>query len=367
MMRAFPRVRLPVSVCSSALAALVCVGASADVGASPAPGPQVLVVLAGDRPDAGKMQAAVANLLGLEGIAVIWRRSSRPPTAEDQVADDEVAKQPRPDRRVLVDITEPAIVSLRLLTTTTAGAVAPAARIVEASVLDEATCETVAQILRSVVLAPGESPPVSAPAPASAVIASASPLPPPEPPSVARRRRFELRSGYVAAASIGDLGWLSGVTLAGSWALMQGAGSPIVVLGLGRVTGDFAALDAPANADLAIWSARAGLGWEHSWGKRWWVAAETSVGPDWLAVTPRTNGATGDFMLAGDQRAVRLAFRPLIRGEVALAGPLLLFLQLHADVMPEARANVVEGTVSRTYTVQGRADVAGAIGVAFRP
>jgi hypothetical protein len=363
MIRAFSRVLLLIGVCSSALAVLASAGFSGDVGAAPGAEPQVLVALAGDRPDAWKLQAAVANLLGLEGIAIVWRRSSSPPTVEDLAAGEEVSKQAKPDHRVLVDLTDPAIVSLRLLAT--AGAVAPAGRIVEASVLDEATCETVAQILRSIVLAPGASPPVSASA--SAAIVSASPPQPLEPAEVARRRRFELRSGYVAAASPGDLGWLSGVTLAGSWAIARGAESPVVVLGLSRLTGDFAAPNAPANADLAIWSARAGLGWEHSWGKRWWVAAETSVGPDWLAVTPRTNGATGDFMLAGAQRAVRLAFRPLIRGEVALAGPLLLFLQLHADLMPEARANVIEGTVSRTYTVQGRADLAGAIGVAFRP
>jgi hypothetical protein len=241
MIRALSRVRLLVGACSSALAVLAGVGFSAHVGAAPGAEPQVLVMLAGDRPDAWKMQAAVASLLGLEGIAVIWRRSSSPPTVDDQVGGDEVMKQPRPDHRVLVDITDPAIVSLRLLAT--AGAVAPAARIVEAPVLDEATCETVAQILRSVVLAPGESPPVSAPAPAMALIASASPSPspPPEPPDVARRRRFELRSGYVAAASPGDLGWLSGATLAGSWALTRGAGSPVVVLGLSRVAGDFAA------------------------------------------------------------------------------------------------------------------------------
>jgi hypothetical protein len=326
----------------------------------PTPRAIVAVTLLGERGDSWRMERAVDTLLGLEGIAVEWRRSQVDPSPDDLVIDRAPGIT---RRRVLVDIRDSSTVVLRWLTT---GDTAPAARIVAAGTFDEANCEAIAQILRSVLLAPQDSAGSAVPIPAAAAsaIVSASPALPP----AIRERRVDLRFGYVATGEGGDPLFLAGPTLAGSWAVTgkRLAGSPTVCLSVTRATAVFANAAAPADASVVIWSLLAGVGWEHAWADSWWLAVEANIGPDRIEVTPRANGGTTGLQLASPQSVVRIAVRPVIRGEVGLAGPVVFFLQAQADLTPGARVDFKDADTSRSTVIEGRMMLGGAIGAALR-
>lgn len=340
------------------LAALAFVASTVAASAHAAPGErsEVIVTLAGERADSSRMEEAVESLLGLEGIVVAWERLHGAPGEGSRFVDADRARSSGP-RRVLIDVTSPTTVSILLLR---AGGATPAVRVVDARTLDEATCETIAQILRSVLLVPDALPPQAAAAPSGATVAAraSSPAPPP--------RRVDLRAGYVVSTAGGDLGFLTGATVAASWATSGRAGSPIVVLSLTRSSGAFASAGAPADASFTLWSLRVGAGWERSWRTGWRLAVEGSVGPDQLNVTPASNGETGTFQVAPPQSAVRLAVGTAVRGEVALIGPALFFLQAQADLMPQAQVVVQDGSNSRRYVVENGFGASGAAGLATR-
>ena len=327
----------------------------------------VVFTLLGERGDSWRMERAVDTLLGLEGIAVEWRRSQVEPSPGD-LGIDRVPGLAR--RHVLVDIRDSSTVILRWLTT---GDTAPAARVVPAGTFDEANCEAIAQILRSVLLAPLESARSAVPIPAAASsFVPAPPLPSPSPspslPLAARYRRVDLRFGYVAMGEGGDRLFLAGPTLAGSWAVTgKGrAGWPIVGLSVTRATAAFTDAAAPADASVVIWSLLAGVGWEHAWGDSWWLAFEANIGPDRIEVTPRANGGTTGLALASPQSVVRIAVRPVIRGEVGLAGPVILFLQAQANLTPGAGVDFKQADTSRSHVIESRMTLGGAIGAALR-
>ncbi len=326
----------------------------------------VAVTLLGERGNSWRMARAVDTLLGLEGIAVEWRRSQVDPSPGD-LAIDRVSGITR--RRVLVDIRDSSNVILRWLTV---GDTAPAARIVAAATFDEANCEAIAQILRSVLLAPleagGSAVPIPAAAARSIVSASPSPSPSPSLPRAARERRVDLRFGYVATGEGGDPLFLAGPTLAGSWAVTgkRRAGSPTVGLSVTRAASVFATEAAPADASVVIWSLLAGVGWEYAWVDSWWLAVEANIGPDRIEVTPRANGGTTGLPLASSQSVVRIAVRPVIRGEVGLAGPVVLFLQAQANLTPGARVDFKDADTSRSTVIESRIMLGGAIGAALR-
>jgi len=326
----------------------------------------VVFILLGERGDSWRMERAVDTLLGLEGIAVDWRRSQVDPSPDDWGI-DHVPGMAR--RHVIVDVRDSSTVILRWLTT---GETAPAARIVAAGTFDEASCEAIAQILRSVLLAPQESARSAVPIPSSTassfVSASPSPSPSPSSPPAARDRRVELRFGYVAMGEGGDTLFLAGPTLAGSWAVVgkRRAGSPTVGLSVTRAAAVFADAAAPADASVVIWSLLAGVGWEHAWADSWWLAVEANIGPDRIEVTPRANGGTTGLQLASPQSVVRIAVRPVIRGEIGLAGPLVLFLQAQANLTPGARVDFKDADTSRSYAIESRLMLGGAIGAALR-
>lgn len=322
----------------------------------------VAVTLLGERGDSWRMERAVDTLLGLEGIAVEWRRSQVDPSPGDLVI-DRVAGITR--RRVLVDIRDSSNVILRWLAT---GDTAPAARIVAAGTFDEANCEAIAQILRSVLLAPQQSAGSAVPIPAAAASSFVSASPSTSLPPAARERRVDLRFGYVATGQGGDPLFLAGPTLAGSWAVTgkRRAGSPTVGLSVTRATAVFAYAAAPADASVVIWSLLAGVGWEHAWADSWWLAVEANIGPDRIEVTPRANGGTTGLQLASPQSVVRIAVRPVIRGEVRLAGPVVLFLQAQANLTPGARVDFKDADTSRSTVIESRTMLGGAIGAALR-
>jgi hypothetical protein len=337
--------------------AFVVSAVAASAHAEPRARSEVIVTLAGERADSSRMEEAVESLLGLEGIVVAWERLHSAPGEGSRFVDADRAQSSAP-RRVLVDVTSPTTVSILLLR---AGGPTPAVRVVDARTLDEATCETIAQILRSVLLAPDALPRQAAPVPSAETVAAAgasSPAPAPRP--------VDLRAGYVLSTAGGDLGFLTGATVAASWATSGRAGSPIVVLSLTRSSGAFASAGAPADASFTLWSLRVGAGWERSWRTGWWLAVEGSVGPDQLNVTPASNGETGTFRVAPPQSAVRLAVRTAVRGEVALIGPALFFLQAQADLMPQAQVEVQDGSNSRRYVVENGFGASGAAGLAMR-
>jgi hypothetical protein len=324
--------------------------------AAPRERSEVIVTLAGERADSSRMEEAVESLLGLEGIVVAWERLHGARGEGSRFVDADRAQSSAP-RRVLIDVTSPTTVSILLLR---AGGAIPAVRVVDARTLDEATCETIAQILRSVLLAPDALPRQAAAAPSGATVAARASSRAPAP------RRVDLRAGYVVSTAGGDLGFLTGATVAASWATSGRAGSPIVVLSLTRSSGAFASAGAPADASFTLWSLRVGAGWERSWRMGWWLAVEGSVGPDQLNVTPASNGETGTFQVAPSQSAVRLAVRTAVRGEVALIGPALFFLQAQADLMPQAQVEVQDGSNSRRYVVENGFGASGAAGLATR-
>lgn len=350
--------RARLSAITSALSVLApCIVGLAQVDASPASGESVPVTVAviGERADSWRMERAVQTLLGLDHMVVEWRRSP---------VDEVVDRAPGTRRRqAVVDIRDSATVTIRLPTT---GA-APAVRMVVATSLDEATCETIAQIIRSALLAPeGSATPISS-TPNVTTSRSAALEPPPSPP-VPPRRRFDLRSGYVATGGGSDLPLLPGVTLASSWALGRPilGGSPAIGISVARVAAVFAPANFPADASVVIWSASVGIGWERSWAERWWLSIEADIGPDLIQVTPRQNGDTVGFQLGPVQTVVRLAVRPVVRGEVALAGPLALFLQAQVDVTPGARVDLRDGDITRTYVIESRVRPGGVAGAAIR-
>ena len=316
--------------------------AAAAAQAEPRPRSEVIVTLVGDRADSSGMEKAVETLLGLEGIVVAWERWQGAAGEEFRHADADGSRGSGA-RRVVVDVTNPTTVSLLL---ERAGGTQATARVVEAPSLDEATCETIAQILRSVLLAPGAPSVPLTPTPA-ATVAIASPS-----SRVPATRRFDLRAGYVVATGGGDLGFLTGPMLAASWATSQRAGSPIVVLSITRSAGTFASAGAPADASLALWSIRVGAGWERSWRTGWRLAVEASVGPDQLRVTPVSNGQTGTFQVSPPQSAVRLGIRMAAREELALLGPVLGFVEAQADLMAKSQVDVQDGSTSRSYVVE---------------
>jgi len=328
----------------------------------PAPRTTVVVTLLGERADSWRMEEAVETLLGLEGIAVEWRRSRVAPSPGDLV-DDRVPGIPA--RRVLVDLRDSSTVTLRWLPT---GDTAPAARIVAAETFDEASCEAIAQILRSVLLAPPDSPPSAVPIAAATARSFASPAPSSVLPPADRERRLDLRFGYVATGEGGDAVFLAGPTLACSWAVRgkRQGGSPTVGLSVTRASGIFADAAAPADAAVVIWSLLAGVGWEHAWADTWWLAFEANLGPDWIEVTPRANGGSTGLQLASPQRVLRIAVAPVMRGEVRLSGPLVLFLQAEANLTPGARVDVTAADSSRSSLIEGRMMLGGAIGAALR-
>jgi hypothetical protein len=306
------------------------------------------------------MERAVETLLGLDGIGVEWRRSQVAPSSDDPV-DDRVPGIP--GRRVLVDLRDSSTVILRWSTT---GTTAPAARIVAAGTFDEASCEAIAQILRSVWLAAPEGPSSSVPIPAATAGSVASPSPSWLPP--ARARRVDLRFGYAATGQGGDPLFLAGPTLAGSWAVRRKGrgGSPMVGLSVTRATGVFADAAAPADASVVLWSVLAGVGWEHAWADAWWLAVEANIGPDRIEVTPRANGGSTGLQLASPQSVVRVAVVPVIRGEVGVAGPVVLFLQAQANLTPGARVEFKAADTSRSQVIESRMMLGGAIGAAVR-
>jgi hypothetical protein len=338
----------------------------------PAPRATVAVTLVGERADSWRMERAVETLLGLDGVAVEWRRSPVDPPPGDLV-DDRAPGVAR--RHVLVDMRDSFTVNLRWLTT---GETAPAARTIAVETFDEASCEAIAQILRSVLLAPRQSARSAVPIPAaaagsfvssstststSASAAAAASLPPP-----GRERRLEVRLGYVATGQGGDLLFLAGPTLAGSWVAMgkRRGGAPTVGVSVTRASGVFADAAAPADASVVIWSWLAGIGWEYMWADAWWLAVEANLGPDRIEVTPRANGGTAGLQLASPQTAVRIAIRPVIRAEVRLAGPVVLFLQTQANLTPGARVEFKDTGTSRSPAIEGRMMLGGAIGAALR-
>jgi hypothetical protein len=308
------------------------------------------------------MERAVDTLLGLEGIAVEWRRSQVDPSPGDLVI-DRVPGTGR--RRVLIDIRDSSTVVLRWLTTDDT---APAARIVDAGTFDEANCEAIAQILRSVLLAPRQSAGSAVPIPAAAASSIVSSSFSPSLPPAARERRFDLRLGYVATGAGGDPRFLAGPTVAGSWTVAgkSRAGSPIVGLSVTRATASFAYVAAPADASVVSWSLLAGVGWEHAWADSWWLAVEANIGPDRIEVTPRANGATSGLQLASPQSVVRITVRPVIRGEVRLAGPVVLFVQAQANLTPGARVDFKDADTSRSTVIESRMMFGSAIGAALR-
>jgi hypothetical protein len=139
-----------------------------------------------------------------------------------------------------------------------------------------------------------------------------------------------------------------------------------VGLSLTRASGVFADATAPAGASVVIWSLLAGVGWESAWADAWWLAVEANIGPDRIEVTPRANGGTTGLQLASPQEVVRVAIRPVIRGEVRLAGPVVLFLQAQANLTPGARVELKDAATSRSYVIVSRMMPGGAIGAALR-
>jgi hypothetical protein len=139
-----------------------------------------------------------------------------------------------------------------------------------------------------------------------------------------------------------------------------------VSLSVTRASGAFADVAAPADASVVSWSLLAGVGWEHQWADAWWLAVEANLGPDRIEVTPRANGGTAGLQLASSQTAVRIAIRPVVRGELGLAGPLVLFLQAQANLTPGARVEFKDAGTSRSHVIEDRMMLGGAIGTALR-
>jgi hypothetical protein len=139
-----------------------------------------------------------------------------------------------------------------------------------------------------------------------------------------------------------------------------------VGLSVTRASGIFADAAAPADAAVVIWSLLAGVGWEHAWADTWWLAFEANLGPDWIEVTPRANGGSTGLQLASPQRMLRIAVAPVMRGEVRLSGPLVLFLQAEANLTPGARVDFTAADSSRSSLIEGRMMLGGAIGAALR-
>jgi hypothetical protein len=337
----------------------------------PPPRAMVAVELLGERADSWRMERAVETLLGLEGIAVEWRRSQVDPSPGDLANDGVPARVPgNVRRRLLVDMRDSATVTLRWVTT---GDTAPAARIVAAATFDEATCEAIAQILRSVLLAPQEGPPPAVPIPAATASSfvspspSASASPPRSLPPAAPERRVDLRFGYVATGQ-GDPLFLTGPALAGSWVVRatRRGGSPIVGLSVTRASAVFSDAAAPADASVVIWSLLAGIGWERAWADAWWLVVEANIGPNRIEVTPRPNAGTTGLRLASPRSVVRIAVVPVIRTEVRLAGPVALFLQAEANLTPGARVDFKDADADRSDVIEGRMMLGGAIGAALR-
>jgi hypothetical protein len=358
------RLRLMVLSCLSGLLLPWGMGVAQGQVLPPAPWAPVAVDLLGERADSWRMERAVETLLGLEGITVEWRRSGVDPSPGDPVEDRGPA---RAGRRVLVDLRDSSNVILRWLTI---GETAPAARTIAAETFDEANCEAIAQILRSVLLAPRQSARSAGPIPAataSAFVSSSASGSASSPPA-ARERRLDLRLGYVATGQGGDPLFLAGPTLAGSWSARgeRRGGSPTVGLSVTRASGVFADAAAPADASVVVWSLLAGVGWEYTWADAWWLAVEANIGPDRIEVTPRANGNTAGLQLSSPQTAVRIAIRPVIRAEVILAGPVVLFLQAQANLTPGARVEFKDADTSRSHVIEGRMMPGGAIGVALR-
>ena len=330
-----------------------------------------VVVLVGERPDSWRLEQSVGALLASAGIAVEWRRIQDEPSRDTLLPPTNVgrAEEKRP-RTILIDLREVGAVSLSRATTVSGGAM-PGPRVVPAPSLDEATCETIAQIVRSLLLAPDEiAPPV---APADVVRPTPDQRPreptalsilPPLPSSVVPPR-FDLRSGYTVTEATGELGALGGPMVAASWALKAGTDSPVFALSVSRVTTTFAAPGTPVDAAVAVWSLRMGMGWERSWNNRWWLAAEATVGADRIVVTPRSKGSSG-FQPSTAGSRYRAALRPLVRGAVQVAGPVLVFLQAQADVTTRMAAYLEDGPTTWRYPLQGRMAMGAVLGAALR-
>lgn len=225
--------------------------------------------------------------------------------------------------------------------------------------MNEATCETIAQIVRSMLLAPDDPPPPPRGPPASLLTASA-------PRPTLARRRSDLRAGYEATTTGGNPNWLTGPVIAASWLMASRPGSPIIVLSMSRAAGVFSSPGAPADASVAVWSIRAGAGWERCWQDRWWLSLEVTIGADEIQLAPVATGSTAGFLLAPTQRAARIAARPAVRGEVALARWALLFAQAQADLMPRARIDVNDGLTMPSYVIERRFGLGMAAGLGVR-